>query len=177
MQCPSCNESLKRKWNFCPNCSCRVSNVSADDRAHILESIVRVAKANPDEWQDLCEALLDYVGISPDEVRAALPQANPKLFNLDDKDIDRIFSNNLGVKPGHYRAAKSARAEHLNRKSYGSGVRQQVFEVIVRQAMAGAPWKEICAGPMQTLGIQPEEVEAEVAHRLEELGYTKSESR
>ncbi len=49
--------------------------------------------------------------------------------------------------------------------SYGSGVRQQVFEVIVRQALAGAPWREICAGPMQVNNITPEEVEAEVKRR------------
>jgi hypothetical protein len=49
--------------------------------------------------------------------------------------------------------------------SYGSGVRAQVFEVIVRQALAGAPWKEICAGPMQVNNISPEEVEAEVKRR------------
>lgn len=49
--------------------------------------------------------------------------------------------------------------------SYGSGVRAQVFEVIVRQALAGAPWREICAGPMQVNNITPEEVEAEVKRR------------
>jgi hypothetical protein len=49
--------------------------------------------------------------------------------------------------------------------SYGSGVRAQVFEVIVRQALAGAPWREICAGPMQVNQISPEEVEAEVKRR------------
>ncbi|MBI4532592.1 MAG: hypothetical protein HY711_01490 [Candidatus Melainabacteria bacterium] len=49
--------------------------------------------------------------------------------------------------------------------SYGSGVRAQVFEVIVRQALAGAPWKEICAGPMQVNNITPEEVESEVKRR------------
>lgn len=49
--------------------------------------------------------------------------------------------------------------------SYGMGVRAQVFEVIVRQAMAGAPWKEICAGPMRVNDINPEEVEREVARR------------
>ena len=49
--------------------------------------------------------------------------------------------------------------------SYGSGVRAQVFEVIVRQALAGAPWKEICAGPMQVNNISSEEVEAEVKRR------------
>lgn len=54
--------------------------------------------------------------------------------------------------------------------SYGSGVRAQVFEVIVRQALAGAPWREICAGPMQVNNITPEEVETEVKHRQAILG-------
>lgn len=49
--------------------------------------------------------------------------------------------------------------------SYGSGVRAQVFEVIVRQALAGAPWREICAGPMSVNNISPEEVESEVKRR------------
>lgn len=49
--------------------------------------------------------------------------------------------------------------------SYGSGVRAQVFEVIVRQALAGAPWREICAGPMSVNNISPEEVEGEVKRR------------
>ena len=49
---------------------------------------------------------------------------------------------------------------------YGTGVRAQVFEVIVRQAIAGAPWREICAGPMQVNNITPEEVELEVNRRL-----------
>ena len=49
--------------------------------------------------------------------------------------------------------------------SYGSGVRAQVFEVIVRQALAGAPWREICAGPMQVNNITPDEVESEVKRR------------
>lgn len=50
--------------------------------------------------------------------------------------------------------------------TYGDGVRAQVFEVIVRQAIAGAPWQEICAGPMAVNNITPEEVEREVEHRL-----------
>lgn len=44
-------------------------------------------------------------------------------------------------------------------------VRAQVFEVIVRQALAGAPWREICAGLMKVNRISPEEVEAEVKRR------------
>lgn len=53
--------------------------------------------------------------------------------------------------------------------SYGNGVRAQVFEVIVRQALAGAPWREICAGPMQVNNISPDEVEAEVKKRQDML--------
>ena len=49
---------------------------------------------------------------------------------------------------------------------YGASVREQVLEVIVRQALAGAPWREICAGPMQVNHITPQEVEAEVKRRL-----------
>ncbi len=49
--------------------------------------------------------------------------------------------------------------------SFGEGVRAQVFEVIVRQAIAGAPWREICAGPMAVNNIKPEDVEMEVYRR------------
>lgn len=48
----------------------------------------------------------------------------------------------------------------------GNGVRAQVFEVIVRQALAGAPWREICAGPMEVNNINEEDVVREVHRRL-----------
>ena len=48
---------------------------------------------------------------------------------------------------------------------YGARVRAQVFEVVVRQAIAGAPWQEICRGPMQVNNITIEEVEEEVQKR------------
>lgn len=53
--------------------------------------------------------------------------------------------------------------------SYGSGVRAQIFEVIVRQAIDGAPWREICAGPMQVNNISEEEVIQEVQRRGHKL--------
>lgn len=46
-----------------------------------------------------------------------------------------------------------------------SPVRQQVFEIIVRQAMAGTPWKIICAAAMEFNGITADEVEEEVNRR------------
>ncbi|MBU6454817.1 MAG: hypothetical protein KGS72_23820 [Cyanobacteria bacterium REEB67] len=57
--------------------------------------------------------------------------------------------------------------------SYGSGLRAQVFEVIVRQGLAGAPWREICAAPMSKNAIDPEEVQAEIDKRR---GDTSSEA-
>ena len=45
-----------------------------------------------------------------------------------------------------------------------------VFDVIVQQALAGAPWREICAGPMDVNHIAPEEIEAEVRKRGGDAG-------
>ncbi len=60
--------------------------------------------------------------------------------------------------------------------SYGEGVRKQVIEVIVRQALAGAPWREICHGPMLVNGITPEEIEQEVRKRKGQLYPTEPSS-
>ncbi len=48
---------------------------------------------------------------------------------------------------------------------YGPIVRASVLEVVVRQAIAGAPWQEICKLPMQVNNITIEEVEEEVQRR------------
>ena len=50
--------------------------------------------------------------------------------------------------------------------TYTPGMRGPVFEVIVRQAMSNAEWRETCAVPMHTFRIMPEEVEAEVYRRI-----------
>lgn len=75
-----------------------------------------------------------------------------------------VFDSNSGQKQSDRSRSISARSAPSD-SSYGSGVRAQVFEVIVRQAMAGAPWREICAGPMQVNHINPDDVEAEVRRR------------
>jgi hypothetical protein len=49
--------------------------------------------------------------------------------------------------------------------SYGSRVRAQVFEFIVRQAQAGDPWREIFAGPMKVNNITPQEILDELNKR------------
>jgi Ca-activated chloride channel family protein len=62
-------------------------------------------------------------------------------------------------------APQSATPFSAGQSSYGSGVRSQVFEVIVRQAMAGVDYENVCAGPMQVNNISREEVEQEVSRR------------
>jgi hypothetical protein len=65
----------------------------------------------------------------------------------------------------HHSKSKGAFKFAKEPPRYGEGVRGQVFEVIVRQGMAGAPWKVICAGPMQVNNISEDEVEAEIRRR------------
>lgn len=59
--------------------------------------------------------------------------------------------------------------------SYGSSVRQQVLEVIVRQAIAGAPWREICRGPMRVNNISEAEIVAEARARGHDLTESAGE--
>jgi hypothetical protein len=73
-----------------------------------------------------------------------------------------------GVQSGTAAASALGTAAALGK--YGAGVRAQVFEVIVRQGLAGAPWKEICAGPMQVNNITVAQVEAEMKRRREYIG-------
>jgi len=46
--------------------------------------------------------------------------------------------------------------EAVSYREYRADIRERVFELIVRQAMAGVPWREICAGPMRMneIGVQ-----------------------
>lgn len=53
----------------------------------------------------------------------------------------------------------------LRSGSYGSGVRAQILELAVRQALSGGAWRETCASVMKANNISPEEVEAEVRRR------------
>ncbi len=82
---------------------------------------------------------------------------SPKLPNLTDEESATTFSKQMD--PSAEKLPFTASG------SYGSAVRAQVFEVVVRQAMAGAPWHAICAGPMQINQITPHEIEEEVRRR------------
>lgn len=85
-------------------------------------------------------------------------------------DIDNIFEKMLNKAQKGVEKVRQTTAT----VDYSAGVRQQVFEVIVRQALAGAPWREICAGPMAVNNINDDEIMAEVERRRKTLNKRAS---
>jgi hypothetical protein len=83
---------------------------------------------------------------------------------VTEEAVEVIFGNMMG-------RSEEAKGQPSD---YGSGVRGQVFEVIVRQALAGAPWREICAGPMEVNKIRVEDIETEVQRRRKILMDAKA---
>jgi hypothetical protein len=93
-----------------------------------------------------------------DERLKQLPPGDPKAIVLmqDRQDIQAMIENR------DYETLSPTNGTSSRLGPHESDVRAQVLEVIVKQALAGAPWREICAGPMQVTGITVEEVEAEL---------------
>lgn len=87
---------------------------------------------------------------------------------ITDEGVSFIFGKMFKER----KAAQNAGAYGYS--NYGSGVRQQVCEVIVRQAMAGAPWRQICAGPMQVNNITEKEILEEVERRQQQIDSDSS---
>lgn len=81
------------------------------------------------------------------------------VFNSKDNSwLQAIYLAYVSERVNVFKSTDNSRSNQQQDKA-------QVFEVIVRQALAGAPWREICAGPMQVNNITPEEVEVEVQRR------------
>lgn len=92
-----------------------------------------------------------------------------------DEDSDPSFAELKDVTEGKVTQSSPPSIDPSDKPAYGEGVRAQVFEVIVRQAIAGAPWQEICKGPMQINNISAKEVEAEVKRRMIHIGLCDGE--
>lgn len=107
-------------------------------------------------------------------VREQLLATNPALQRIVELfGAARISSKGFTAAYQAVQAASSLPGPTVSQMSppyYGIDVRKQVFEVIVRQALAGAPWRDICAGPMEVNNITPEEIEDEVRRLRDEDG-------
>jgi hypothetical protein len=123
-------------------------------------------------WKAALEGLKDIFEIDPAELERDIAslielkswESEPAqkiengLIDLNAQRLQREIARGRKESPASAKSLKGG-------GSYGSGVRAQVFEVIVRQGMAGAPWRSICAGPMRVNNIDPDEVQAEVDRR------------
>jgi hypothetical protein len=134
--------------------------------AQVFEVIVRQAMAGA-PWKQICAGPMKVCNIDPEEIEeevrrrkggggssTASGKKTPKTPPAKGKSSSQERDKSKDFVPGS--------------GSYGIGVRAQVFEVIVRQALAGAPWKEICAGPMQVNNINADDIEDEVRRRRED---------
>lgn len=88
---------------------------------------------------------------------ALVNPATSSLLNSGSKTATYDFSYK---KPG-----QPSMSGPIGTGNYGTGIRSQVFEVIVRQALEGQPWRETCVGPMTLNAISVDEIEAEVDRR------------
>jgi hypothetical protein len=96
---------------------------------------------------------------SQDDVKKLI--AGPGVFICDECVIlcSEILDEEL------FNTPESAPQTLLKAKKSGgfhSSVRSFVLDAVVVQAMAGAPWKDICADVMAASGISQEEVEQEI---------------
>lgn len=92
-------------------------------------------------------------------------------FSIPDMDnflIElRVYADEMiqGAQEEAAPAATDAAKEKPSSSLDKQGMRGQIFEVVVRQALAGAPWREICGQVMRLNNITDEEVEREVMRR------------
>ncbi len=138
--CKFCKMQLEKNWLFCPFCG---SLISAEGRPDA---------SGPDS---------EYHWSPP---KPGAPSSADSLY---------VRSPRAGSKDA--RASGKGPPTQDSRSSrefgaYGVGVRAQVFEVIVRQGIAGAPWREICAGPMQVNNISADDIQEEIDRRLGDGG-------
>jgi hypothetical protein len=89
-------------------------------------------------------------------------EASPKESRMLSSDAQLVMAKKVH---GFIEEMKATNEQPPPEPGEGMTLRQQVLEVIVRQAMAGAPWQEICAGPMKMQNITVEEVEEAVKRR------------
>ncbi len=149
IRCPNCAELIRRRAILCRFCEVGLSKEHFRACPHCAESIRKEAT--------LC--------------RFCFAPLSEPLFGIE-STIDKRLADNSTLRSSNssqITLAESIRKKMSEQTTYGARVRAQVFEIIVRQALVGAPWKEICAVPMQINNISTEEIEAEVERRAKNI--------
>jgi hypothetical protein len=141
-------------------------------RSQVIEVIVRQALAGA-EWQKICAKPMQVNNITVEEIEAEvrMRRSRAPARSFIETIIQQLFSifpwmrkDSGDSKPAEVSPSVPP-PENVDEEGYVKPPRAQIFDVIVRQALAGVPWREICAGPMQVNNITPEEVDEEVQKR------------
>ena len=152
--CPFCQEQVPKAAIICKFCQfdTTANYTFCQKCAELIKSVATI-----------CKHCQQPVQPSPDDPAGAGVRSPKRPWGDDDGLIMPIppMERSKDCRIG----ASISKLKPFQGGDYGSGVRAQVFEVIVRQAIAGAPWREICAGPMAVNNISEAEVEAEVKRR------------
>ncbi len=94
------------------------------------------------------------------------PEKDPLRKTLTEKLVRYETPWQTTFDPADTEQAQLLREETLHGSPASlESLRQAVFDIVVKQAVAGAPWKDLCRGPMEINGISIAEIEAEVSRR------------
>jgi tetratricopeptide (TPR) repeat protein len=95
-----------------------------------------------------------------------LPEKDPLTNTLNEKLVRYDTPWQTSFDPADHEQAQLLREETLHGSPASlESLRQAVFDIVVKQAVAGAPWKDLCRGPLEINGITEAEIEAEVGRR------------
>jgi hypothetical protein len=155
--CPFCQEEIIKTATICRFCKYDTT-ASYKHCDQCMELIKTVAK--------ICHFCMHPNSPGPTNPSGAgalpIPQSEP---DSENSQIIPPLTKQNHESPPAVQGSKSKLGETTLHLGYGEGVRRQVFDVIVRQALSGAPWRQICAGPMEVNNISEAEVEAELRRR------------
>ncbi|MDZ4832408.1 MAG: hypothetical protein SGJ27_01275 [Candidatus Melainabacteria bacterium] len=164
--CPHCSETIVKGAALCRHCQRGLDPKLFSECPKCLEMIRKSATVCRFCSGKLPLAELRSEWGASEHTRPEHPKAEPPDSSepiMREGGLPKFYLPNLGKLFKH---GKDQVQPSNAQPFYSAAVREQVFEVIVRQALAGAPWREICAGPMLLNNITPQEVEAEIKKRL-----------
>ena len=117
-----------------------------------------IGREYSDDWPEVYAQTIKANGFSQEEIAEEV-EIRKKMFKEYVEPTLKIAEDALE----RLKELKDSLKEKPPERS--PGLRAQVFEVIVRQALQGFPWETLFKEPMQTHNIEPGEIEAEVERR------------
>ncbi|HEY9716612.1 MAG TPA: hypothetical protein V6C69_04030 [Trichormus sp.] len=137
-------------------------NLSGNLLGHPDADLAFCIAANAVKHQDTVEdTQIEFMAA----VRAIIVAETPETKNVSTFSKAPRAPAAIGHMPTSEQKKEASGSVSLTHSDTGGLKREQVFEVIVRVALGGSAWRQICADSMQANQITEEEVENEVKRR------------